>query len=523
MDLNALRAKLSGDINVRDLLKLLRTSIGKKKPASAGKGGAPAADASPEKAAARAKPEVTPAQAVQSALRVVGIVTGIAVALGAIPWWFGKRTEAAYEAVLARAAGPFVTIKPVSYDRGWLGARAETEISFGGSAARITLASIIHHGPFPGFGDRDFTPRLGVIETQIVARIAGLPQLASGKARGEMSLRGDSQIRVDVQGRDFDMVSGARVALRPLQGKVTIGADGAMRSEWKTPLLRIAASFGLLGAENIVLTLTRQNGKPGTTDMTIGALGYDTLDDSLRAGKLKVLFTSAGTEQRIHFAAPDVRFGALAWGPGEFELAARRLDMRALARFVAAVTTRDKGKDKKPVAWGEALVELARGLAKQKTEIEVPAFSIVAPQGTIGGQAKLTMATIAGEPNATPSPIHILRLSRASLEVRVPGGVLRAYSDERQRMRFEALRAGGTLKPDDAAALTPERIAAAVAEQSETEAAQLAARWHLVPAPEGYVISLNIADGQMLVNGVPKTYTPAPAATAAVPPAPSAP
>ncbi len=519
MDLNALRAKLSGDINVRDLLKLLRTPIGKGKKTAAGKPGADAA--SPEKAAAQAKPEVTPAQAIRSALRIVGIVTGIAIALGAIPWWFGKRTEAAYEAVLARAAGPFVTIKPVSYERGWLGSRAETEISFGGNAARITLASIIHHGPFPGFGDRDFTPRLGVIETQIVGRIAGLPQLASGKARGEMSLRGDAQIKVDMQARDFDMINGTRITLRPLNGTVTLSADGAMRSEWKTPLLRAAASFGLLGAESVALTLTRQKGKPDTTEMSIGTLAYDTLDDSFRADKLKISFAGAGTEQRVRFAAPGVRFGTLAWGPGEFELAARRLDMRAVARFVGTLTARDKGKEKKPVAPGEALLELARNIAKQKTEIEIPAFSIVTPQGNIGAQTKLAMATLAGDNNSTPSPIHILRLSRANLDVRVPGGVLRAYSDERQRMRLESLRTGGTLKPEAAAALTPERIAATVAEQSETEAAQLAARWHLVPAPEGHVLSLNIADGQMLINGVPGTYTPGPVAPAAAPaPAP---
>jgi hypothetical protein len=87
-------------------------------------------------------------------------------------------------------------------------------------------------------------------------------------------------------------------------------------------------------------------------------------------------------------------------------------------------------------------------------------------------------------------------------------------------MRLESLRTGGTLKPEAAAALTPERIATTVAEQSETEAAQLATRWHLVPAPEGHVLSINIADGQMLINGVPKTYTPAPVVPAA-PPAPA--
>ncbi len=79
-------------------------------------------------------------------------------------------------------------------------------------------------------------------------------------------------------------------------------------------------------------------------------------------------------------------------------------------------------------------------------------------------------------------------------------------------MRLDALRAGNTLKPEETAALTPERIATRIAEGSSAEVAQLANQWHLVAAPEGYALTLNIADGQMLINGVPKTYTVMPPA-----------
>lgn len=509
MDINALRGKLSADINVRDLLKLLRTPIGKGKQKKED-----AQPASPEKVAAAAEPRLTPAQAVQSALRSAGIVLGIGAALATIPWWFGKRTEAAYEAFLASAAGPFVTVKPVNYERGWLGSRAETELSFGGNAARITLASMIHHGPFPGFSEQDFTPRLGSVQTEIVGRIAGLPRMLNGKARVDMSLRGETLVSVDVPGREFDLAGGARLTLRPLTGSVTIDADGNQRSEWKTPLLRVASSIGLIGAENAALTVVQAPGGKSSVSLALGALSFDTLDDSLRAEKLKVEFPKTAAERGMKVTAPIVRFGSLAWGPGEFELLTRRLDDRAVAKFLGAVTAPPK-KNQPPPGWGEPLVELGRTLARQKTEFEIPALSVTTPHGAMSAHGRFTLSLPAG--NEVGSPLPVLRAASGESEVRVPGAVLRAYSDERQRMRIEAQRvtggATGALKPEEAAALTPEQVTAMVAERSDAGLAELANRWHLAPAPEGFVHTFKLSNGQLLLNGEPITFTPAPATT----------
>jgi hypothetical protein len=140
-------------------------------------------------------------------------------------------------------------------------------------------------------------------------------------------------------------------------------------------------------------------------------------------------------------------------------------------------------------------------------------LSVDTPHGPISAHGKLALLPPSGD--QTGSPIQVLRAAMGETGLRVPGAALRAYSDERQRMRIEASRATGALKPEEAAALTPERVTALIAERSDTGVAELAARWHLAPAPEGYIHTLKLDDGQLLRNDEPITFTPPPSAPTA--------
>jgi hypothetical protein len=326
-----------------------------------------------------------------------------------------------------------------------------------------------------------------------------------------MSLTGETLVSVDIAGREIDLSGGGRLSLRPVIGTITIGTDGNERSEWKTPLLRVASSIGLISTEGAALTLTQTPGGKSTASLNLGALSFDTLDDSFRAEKLKVEFPKTAAERGVKVSAPVVRFGSLAWGPGEVGLSMRRLDDRAVAKFLGAVTAPTK-KNQPPPGWGEPLIELARTFAKQKTEFEIPVLSVTTPHGAISAHGRFALSAPAGD--QAGSPLQVLRAASGESEVRVPGAVLRTYSNERQRMRIEATRTTGALKPEEAAALTPERVTAMVAERSDAAMTELATRWHLDPAPEGFVHTFKLGNGQLLLNGEPISFTPAQVAPA---------
>jgi hypothetical protein len=166
---------------------------------------------------------------------------------------------------------------------------------------------------------------------------------------------------------------------------------------------------------------------------------------------------------------------------------------------------RDLKKQKNPEQAGMAsmgkLMELIASLSKKTPELELTKFSFKTGGGEIVGMARFVLDGT--NLNLTENPMLFVAALQGDAELKVPAAAVKQRAEKAIRGQLELYKQTGMLKPDEAARLTPQRIAAIVAQALPAETKKTAESLQLVADGEDYKFTLALKQGQLTINDKP--------------------
>ena len=437
------------------------------------------------------------------------LLVAVAGVFGGLPFWFGMQAETAYSDVLQRVANTKdgeVTVSQSEYVRGWFSSNADMTLTSSSFPVSITVSSKIHHGPFPRIEELEFEPMMALVKSQIaVSLMKDLPPI---NAQTTIALDGASHTQLTLAAHKTPW---GDLQWKDINGEITISADRKQsKTDLQVPEISLSSPFG--GKQvisNLRLSGSEQEHASGTSLIDsilsvdkVGALGEKPLLEGLR---VTLKNDVGGGLLTIHLSADlrTVSDGDTSHGPGQMALQLRKLDLTALNAYQTQM--RDLRKQKNPEQAAMAsmgkVMELVTNLSKKAPELELTKFNFKSGGGEISGKAKFVLdgSTL----NLGENPMLFVVALQGDAEFKVPAGAVKLRAEKAIRSRLEMYKQTGTLKPDESAKLTSERIAAIVEQALPAETKKTAESMRLVPDGEGYKFTLVLKQGQLTINGLP--------------------
>ena len=306
-----------------------------------------------------------------------GIGLALLTAVLAPPYWFGLRTEAAFNErleTLANRNGLQITRN--RFERGWFSSQAETVLSLPRTPIEIGAQHTIHHGPFAFSrwleGDFNTSPRQVQIETQGTLKISAKDSAA---AVGTLAFSIDTTLGLDGAGHarlespPFSDTAGTnKLQWQGLQGDVyfDVGARN-IRTELRAP--RFSHALG------------EMNDLRFHSDLHEGVAGHYLGKSHLEIGgaafgpgplfSLKKLRVGADSSAQgdnltlgISYDIAAIQTTGNQYGPGRLALEIRKLDAVALTRFqeeINALQRSDKPAEQLALMQVGKLLQLVGG------------------------------------------------------------------------------------------------------------------------------------------------------------------
>jgi uncharacterized protein YdgA (DUF945 family) len=422
--------------------------------------------------------------------------------LAAVPYWFGQQAERAYHDLLEQATRDGrVTLSNARYERGWLSSAASATVTPLGLPLGITVESVIRHGPFPLLDGLQWTPYIAYITSEIkLPAAAALPPLA---LRTLIELDRSSTTRFELPAHRIAGPTGDGAEWQAGSGEFGTDAEARrLKASFTLPAIEVRGAAGKANFTRLGLRVDRRPAASGLSLVDFD-LSLDRLAASGPKGQpvlegLRLAMTSEESAGvfGLGFSLDlrELNDGDTAYGPIQLALKLGNLDSALLAAF-----QKQLGADNIQAA-GKAL-ELLAALAQKAPELELTRLSVKTRDGEISGRGKLVLD--GSKLNIAENPMLLLSALNGEIEVLVPSGALKVLAEKDIGRRIEDLKLKGRLTEQEIKQLTPEKLAQIRAKVAPKAMEEVAARWHLVPAGEGYRLGASLRQGRLLVNGKP--------------------
>lgn len=446
-----------------------------------------------------------------------GIILALLAAVLAPPYWFGVKTEAAFDErldMLANRNG--LQIARRRFERGWFSSRAETVLSLARTPIEIGARHTIHHGPFE-FGrwlDGDFntSPMQARIETRGALKISAQNSLAPTES---LAFSVDTTI-------GLDGAAHARLESPPITH--VIGAD---KLEWQGVHGDIHFDLGArhirteLRASRFAHVLGEMTDLKFHSDLHEGIAGHYLGKAAFEIGgaafgpgpsfSLKKLRLAADTSAQgdnltlgISYDIAEFQAAGSQYGPGRLALELRKLDAAGLMRFreeINALQRSDKPAEQLGLMRMGKLLQLVGELAKKAPELEITELRFHMGDAEISGKAKFVLD--GSKANITENPLLMLTVLAGEAELSLPPSAFKPLLLPLIQADLDAYRRRGLLKQGETANLTARQISAIFDQALPLYLSRHEFTRRFVPDGDRYRLTASIRRGQVLVNGEP--------------------
>jgi uncharacterized protein YdgA (DUF945 family) len=440
-----------------------------------------------------------------------------AVAALAVPWLLGLRVELLYHRFLDDLAARGYRIVQDEYHRGWLGARALTQIGppmdlltgaeAGSEAPRLQIISRVTHGP-RGANLRRWPPLLGTSMSRVTV-VGGARALPPLLVNGSIDVLG----AIDSAWQIPDVAySGALGQLHLIGGEGRLRADGDRR-EWGgdgelARLEVIDRSGQALVLEGLGWRFAGRwvhAGLPaGESELSLQGLS---LDGTGQRPPLKLSDARLQLQARMEQGRADLSAGLAVdqlsvdhaeFAPSRLRLALTGVDMLALGALRDAMRTynaQELPESIRGLALGALLTQSLPRLLSGAPHLALDDLELMTPQGPVNGLARLQVAAMDAADLARPS--HWLKRLSGEARIAAPQALVlqQLVDDQQRRVRDELRRRGERFDP------LPPRLATEVEQAAQASLAALIRNGWLVADQGRLSAAVLIGDGLLTVNG----------------------
>jgi uncharacterized protein YdgA (DUF945 family) len=296
---------------------------------------------------------------------LIGVIAGLVLLYPAMVWLIGFSIEKRFDESSAQVSerAPYVTVVEQHFHRGWYSSQHEATLEFGAAGAapppfaafRITVRSVIHHGPICGlncFG-------LARVDTRL--EFTGQPQLALVNIRSRLGFFGGGSSTVSSPAvKDVTLTDGAHVSWG---GAAATSSYGAHYDSYGIHLTLPHAAYSRVNGEGLEVTAAAFDTHSmralrslylGDSSLDLGRLAF------ARAGGT-ASFSMSGAHSESHSSASQGYMtlstkngtGAIVMAPVtlsgvHFDFTFRHLDMESLERLSAALRDTNAGAASAP-------------------------------------------------------------------------------------------------------------------------------------------------------------------------------
>jgi len=376
----------------------------------------------------------------------------------AAPGFLGMQAEARYDAVVAQLQAAGYRVADRTYARGWFSSSARLQLEVPlpeGRAAdatppRVMIKTHARHGPFLGDHERPF----GIARLDSEVWLDSEPLIVGDGAapvRTLVGFLGSAKTIVAVPARQLTL-EGGTLETAPVSGELSFGAGEHLAvGELSMPFASLQGNAGVAArVEGLKLALDLRR---GPADLPVGVWRFAVGRVSLSVPEQSQAFALDGLEVG---GSSEVREGAMdvaadyrlrsfvaegkTYGPFDMGLAARRLDVDAVARIQAAgegATAAGATVEERSQALGIALLANADALLAKDPSVALERLTLDLPDGRVTASFELRSVGL---------KVAQLRNAEAALQgvqgkaaLRLPEVVLDALLRQQGRQRLAAL------------------------------------------------------------------------------------
>lgn len=189
------------------------------------------------------------------------------------------------------------------------------------------------------------------------------------------------------------------------------------------------------------------------------------------------------------------------YGPGSLEVTIRNLDAEVLARVNDQANKAQQGSDlEKQQALIAILPELPK-LFSRGAEFEISEMNFALPEGTVEGNVMVILPK--GDIN---NPFELMQKIQGDGKLKMPAAVLKQIISQSIKQKIIAQVATQAVSQPDAegkAIIIPADMSAQATVQTEQKINDLIQSGVLVVQGNDYLVSVKLAQGQLLINGKP--------------------
>lgn len=453
---------------------------------------------------------------------ILAVVVAIVAALGAAPYWFGMQAEKTYTALLQNLKDAHgATVVETRYQRGWLGASADTVIQFRQLPVPLSFSHRIGHGPFPVDdlmrGEFTLRPIQASFQTTVFPRFEvearGGVKIALLEATTRVGLSGESESRVNLPAYKSPPDQPARFEWQGMSGNLRFSPD----------LKRVAGTLSapgltLSGGGNDVALKTLEasfNLNESRYGISVGDMSASIATFEVQGGEDAAPWTATGLvvsnmtretgdniQSTLRAELKKMGTGGGTYGPLLFELQLRNLDAAALKQWRDQMekTPTTPAEGEAPTAAGPgAFLQLVTALAKKSPEAEITKLNLKTPDGELQGQAKLVLD--GRSKDIGDNPMAWLAALEGEAGLSIPASLVKALVVVEIRTELAALQAQGKMQ-----ALTDDQVGEVVAKALPERLPQWAEAKRLVADGDNYKLKAALKQGEITLNGQPFTW-----------------
>lgn len=389
----------------------------------------------------------------------------------------------------------------------------------------VKLRNTIYHGPvnFAGFAQDGVSllPTLATITTRIVS-IGGEEVGEEGQADRvpysiitRIGFSGAATTRIDVPPL-HKMVDNAQTTVdwQGMVGEVSYNpANRRMVADIKAAGMSVDNPEGRFETRdwNISADMTEvvKDIAVGDATFEVASVAFVNRRQEGKDFHLQGLKISTSTDadekilnSRVDFALQQVQGDGQQFGPGQFSMQLRKLDIDALAsinRQVKELQKQGIPQEQMGMMMGATMISVLPQILKQQPELEISEFSLMTDKGAISGKGKIAIE--ASDEAVFSNPMLIRDAVVADIRVQIPESVLRAINvmQAKRELTAQGLDFSG------------EQIDSMARNRAGKKIEGLVAGHILERSGELYIFAASMSNGQVTVNGRPFQVPGAPA------------
>ncbi len=433
------------------------------------------------------------------------------VAALALPFWYGYRIQASYEAGMAEAAGNPVSVETVRYDKGWFKSHVESLVTIADQPVKLKLDHEIVHGPFYlGQLSRGESPLvMGVVDSSVSLGEPS-PGVSGPLVRFHTVISPDGGVVSELSfPEEILPTSGA-----PVWGRIEyVPQDESLSLQFHLPEIDIAQP---MMSATIADFRIRADLQQGVHDLMLGeaALSLDQLSvagaqGEMDIGNLRLRTVSKGRDDKVDsmFAFWGERFSSQIGevGPVSFELHVNNLDAATLAQIDAL----EKEMRAAQAAGADATQAQMETMSKmmallpqlvQNLEVLLPHFLVVTEEGRLGGSATVSLQPF--DESAAMMPMVLLAAIDLDADLYVSDRLLRTQFEQNARKRIMQQQAMAGMEEGGTRLLQVD-IDEKAAIETEKQLALFLTQGYLRLEGGMYRTQLALREGNLYMNGNP--------------------